>query len=58
MGGHPFPEISCTICRQPVDLNVDLIADEHGQAVHERCYEKSFLQLDCEVKMPVRRALL
>ena len=38
MGGHPFPEIPCTVCRKPVDLSVDLYADEHGKAVHENCY--------------------
>jgi hypothetical protein len=38
MGGHPFPEIPCTVCRKPVDLAVDLYADEHGKAVHEDCY--------------------
>jgi hypothetical protein len=38
MGGHPFLEISCKICAKPVDLNVDLFADENGKAVHEECY--------------------
>jgi hypothetical protein len=38
MGGHPFPEIPCTICRKPVNLTVDLWADENGKAVHEQCY--------------------
>jgi hypothetical protein len=28
MGGHPFQEIPCTICGKPVDLAVDLSADE------------------------------
>jgi hypothetical protein len=32
MGGHSFPKIPCTICREPVDLIVDLIADESGKA--------------------------
>jgi hypothetical protein len=40
MGGHPFPETPCSICAKPVDLTVDLYADEHGQAVHEHCYVK------------------
>ena len=40
MGGHPFPEISCTICARPVDLTVDLYTDEKGKAVHEDCYVK------------------
>lgn len=40
MGGHPFPEISCRLCSKPVDLKVDLFADENGQAVHEDCYVK------------------
>ena len=38
MGGHPVPEIPCTICRLPVDLRIYLIADEHGQSVHDDCY--------------------
>jgi hypothetical protein len=40
MGGHSFPEIPCTICAMPVDLTVDLSADENGKAVHEDCYVK------------------
>jgi hypothetical protein len=40
MGGHPFPEIPCKICSKPVDLTVDLYADENGKAVHEDCYVK------------------
>jgi hypothetical protein len=40
MGGHPIPEIPCAICNKPVDLKVDLIADEHGKAAHEDCYVK------------------
>jgi hypothetical protein len=38
MGGHPVPEIPCTICAKPVDLRVDLSADENGKTVHENCY--------------------
>ena len=38
MGGHPFREVPCKICAKPVDLTVDLSADENGQAVHENCY--------------------
>jgi hypothetical protein len=40
MGSRHFPEISCTICSKPVDLTVDLYADESGKAVHEDCYVK------------------
>jgi hypothetical protein len=40
MGGHPFPELACTICAKPVDLSVDLYADEYGKAIHEDCYVK------------------
>jgi hypothetical protein len=39
MGGHPFPDIPCKLCK-PVDLSVDLSADENGKAVHEECYVK------------------
>jgi hypothetical protein len=38
MGGHPFPEIPCTICAKPIGLTVVLHADENGKAVHEDCY--------------------
>ena len=40
MGGHPFPEIPCKMCGKPVDLTVDLSADENGKAVHDDCYVK------------------
>ncbi len=40
MEGHPSQEISCTLCSKPVDLRVDLYADENGKAVHEDCYVK------------------
>jgi hypothetical protein len=40
MGGHPVREISCALCSKPVDLRVDLSADENGNAVHEDCYFK------------------
>ncbi len=40
MAGHSFPEISCKLCSKPVDLKVDLSADENGKAVHEDCYVK------------------
>jgi hypothetical protein len=38
MGSRPFPEISCALCSKPVDLLIDLSADENGKAVHEECY--------------------
>jgi hypothetical protein len=38
MAGDSYPEISCTICSKPVDLRVDLYADENGGAVHKKCY--------------------
>jgi hypothetical protein len=34
MGSHPFPEIPCKICAKAIDLNVDLLGDENGKAVH------------------------
>ena len=43
MGGHPVSEIPCTICNQPVDLTVDLCADEGGKAVHENCNVKRII---------------
>jgi hypothetical protein len=38
MKSRPFAEIPCVICTKPVDLNVDLSADENGKAVHTECY--------------------
>ena len=43
MGGHSFPEIPCKICSNPVDLTVDLFADEHGKTVHEDCYVSNLI---------------
>jgi hypothetical protein len=40
MGISRFPEIPCKLCNSPVDLRVDLCADENGKAVHEECYVK------------------
>jgi len=31
MGCHSFPEIPCAICAKPVDLTVDVFADEHSK---------------------------
>jgi hypothetical protein len=38
MESHPFPEIPCTRCNRPIDLQTDLNSDENGKAVHEECY--------------------
>lgn len=38
MGSRLFPEICCELCSRPVDLLIDLSADENGKAVHEECY--------------------
>lgn len=40
MKSRPFPEIPCLICGKPIDLSVDLSADENGKAVHTECYVK------------------
>jgi hypothetical protein len=40
VGGHPFQETPCAICAKPVDLTVDLCADEYGKSLHEDCYVK------------------
>jgi hypothetical protein len=37
----PLHEISCLLCSKPVDLRIDLSADENGKAVHTECYVKS-----------------
>jgi hypothetical protein len=33
-----LPEISCILCGNPVDVRVDLYADENGNALHAECY--------------------
>jgi hypothetical protein len=38
MDSRPFPEIPCAFCSKPVNLGIDLCADENGKAVHEACY--------------------
>jgi hypothetical protein len=43
MGGLSCPEIPCKICSRPVDLTIDLYAEEHGKPVHEDCYVKSLI---------------
>ena len=40
MGSRPFPEISCALCSQTLDLLIGFSADENGKAVHEECYVK------------------
>ena len=42
MDSYPLPEIPCALCSKPVDLLIDLSADENGKAVHEECYVKRF----------------
>jgi len=44
MGGLSIPEISCIICSEPMDISVDLSADENGKAVHEECYVSRLLR--------------
>jgi hypothetical protein len=52
MASHPFPEISCKICAKPVDLSVDLSADENGKAVHEECYVKRIIAPKIVSRLP------
>jgi hypothetical protein len=40
MISRPFQQIHCVFCNQPMDLQVDLCADENGMAIHEECYVK------------------
>jgi hypothetical protein len=40
MDSYPLPEIPCALCSKPVELLIDLSADENGKAVHEECYVK------------------
>jgi hypothetical protein len=34
MGSRPLLEIACIICAKPLDLSLDLSANESGEAVH------------------------
>jgi hypothetical protein len=43
MDSRPFPQISCATCSKPVDLRIDLCADENGRAIHEDCYVKGLI---------------
>jgi hypothetical protein len=45
MDSDPYPEISCTICSKPVDLRIDLYADENGRAVHKKCYTNRLISI-------------
>jgi hypothetical protein len=49
MGGHLFPEIRCAICGDPVDLVINLCADENGEPIHEDCYVK-------RITIPLRKS--
>jgi hypothetical protein len=56
MGGHPPTEIPCVLCSKPVDLTVDLYADESGKAVHSNLlrpahykFSEQSIDLDCIV---------
>ena len=40
MASTQSPELLCLICRKPVDLQIDLCADENGKAMHGDCYVK------------------
>ena len=53
MGGHPFPDIPCQLCRKPVDLSADLSADENGKAVHHECYVKHITSSPSEMNATI-----
>jgi hypothetical protein len=55
MGGHPFPEISCILCSNPVNLISDLSTDENGKAIHEECYVKRQADHEFFQTIPLRR---
>jgi hypothetical protein len=38
MRRHFLPELRCAICSDPIDLTIDLCADENGEPIHEGCY--------------------
>jgi hypothetical protein len=39
-------EFLCVLCRKPVDLTIDLNADETGKTVHQPCYLKKISGVD------------
>jgi len=51
MSGHTLPEISCNVCGKPIDLAVDLYADENGKIVHQSCYVK-YITSSCNNPRP------
>ena len=53
MGGHPVPGIPCQLCSKPVDLSVDLSADENGKAVHQECYVKHIMSSRSETNATI-----
>jgi hypothetical protein len=55
MGSHPFPEIPCKICAKAIDLNVDLLGDENGKAVHGERYVRRIAV--CSQRPPVATLL-
>jgi hypothetical protein len=38
MESRSSPVIPCALCSKPVNLQIDLYADENGKPVHEECY--------------------
>jgi hypothetical protein len=44
MGFHSSSDIPCRVCSKPVDLTVDLYADEFNKPVHEDCYVKHLVE--------------
>jgi hypothetical protein len=41
--GRCFREMPCAICRKPLNVQINLCADENGKAVHGDCYIKRII---------------
>jgi hypothetical protein len=54
MRRHFTPELRCAICSDPIDLTIDLCADENGEPIHEGCYVNRLIAV-CSIQASVGR---
>jgi hypothetical protein len=43
MAGNGDFQVTCRICNKPLNLGIDMAADEDGKAVHETCYARRIM---------------
>ncbi len=58
MDSRSVREMSCVLCSRPVDLRLDLCADENGKAIHEGCYVKRITSAQDDRSTPVSQAFI